>query len=229
MQVPEAADTLGELAGRWRLAEQRLYPIILADPAGYQRCLLAVRRLADELVAVTTPAALVAAFAGAQPRAAAALRAVGGAGDAGSAELVAGAAFALRQRELAAAQAASERATRIADAARTGASWVVVAEAGERAMAAFGHYRRLEMHLPDGMGIDAYAEPQADRAAPVFVVERVPLDPASGAALSEPAQRWSFEDLEAWAAAAAALRDAVDQGASSVLTRASGPGEDARR
>ena len=30
-------DALGELVRRWRLAEQHLYPTILADPSAYQR------------------------------------------------------------------------------------------------------------------------------------------------------------------------------------------------
>ena len=101
-------DSLGELARRWRLAEQQLYPTILADPSAYQRYVLAVRGLADELSVVATPEALVASWPTSAPRAAEHLRAVGDTGDAAVAELVAGAAFALREREIAAARAAGE-------------------------------------------------------------------------------------------------------------------------
>jgi len=94
-------DALGELVGRWRLAEQRLYPTILADPSAYQRCVLAVRGLADQLSVVASPEALAASYATSVPRAAEHLRAVGGPDDAAVAELVAGAAFALREREIA--------------------------------------------------------------------------------------------------------------------------------
>jgi hypothetical protein len=93
-------DSLEELARRWRLAEQRLYPTILADPSAYQRYVLAVRGLADELSVVASPEALVASYAASFARAAEHLRAVGEAEDAGVAELVAGAAFALREREI---------------------------------------------------------------------------------------------------------------------------------
>ena len=101
-------DSLGELSRRWRLAERHLYPTILADPAAYQRYVLAVRGLADELSVVASPEALVASWPTAAPRAAEHLRAVGEPGDEAVAELVAGAAFALREREIAAARAAAE-------------------------------------------------------------------------------------------------------------------------
>jgi hypothetical protein len=99
-------DALGELVGRWRLAEQRLYPTILADPSAYQRYVLAVRGLADELSVVASPEALAACWATASAtsflRAAEHLRAVGGPDDDATAAVVAGAAFALREREIAA-------------------------------------------------------------------------------------------------------------------------------
>ena len=101
-------DSLEELSRRWRLAEQQLYPTILADPSAYQRYVLAVRGLADELSVVASPEALVASWPTSAPRAAEHLRAVGDPGGEAMAELVAGAAFALREREIAAAQAAEE-------------------------------------------------------------------------------------------------------------------------
>lgn len=197
------------MAGRWRIAEQRLYPIVLADPLLYERYVLAVRGLADELSAVTSPEALIQAFGEAAPRAAEHLRTVGAPYDRGSVDLVAGAAFALRERELAAAQDLSGRRRRLADAARSGAGWVVVRRQGEPAMACFGNYRCLEMHLPDGAGLYAFAEARVEAAQPVYVVERLPLDPASGAVLGEAEQRWTFEDAASWAAAVEELREVL--------------------
>jgi hypothetical protein len=188
------------------VAEQQLYPTILADPSGYQRYVLAVRGLADELSVVASPEGLVEAYGTSAPRAAAHLRAVGGPENEAAAELVAGAAFALRERELAVALAAAERRRRLADAARSGAAWVVVQQVGDVAMAAYGNYRRLEMHLPDGTGLASYAETDVDTAAPVFVIEQVALDPASGAALGEPAHRWTFSDPGDWSAMVEQLR-----------------------
>ena len=103
-------DELGELVRRWRLAEQRLYPTILADPSTYQRYVLAVRGLADELSVVASPQALAACWEAASAtsflRAAEHLRAVGGPDDDATAEVVAGAAFALSEREIRARTAA---------------------------------------------------------------------------------------------------------------------------
>jgi hypothetical protein len=103
-------DALGELVRRWRFAEQQLYPTILADPSLYQRYVLAVRGLADELSVVASPEALVASWAASSAtpseRAAEHLRAVGGPDDDATAEVVAGAAFALREREIHARTAA---------------------------------------------------------------------------------------------------------------------------
>ena len=97
-------DALAELVRRWRVAEQRLYPTILADPSAYQRCVLAVRGLADELFVVASPESLVASWAAASAtsfeRAVEHLRSAGGPDDPATAELVAGAAFALREREI---------------------------------------------------------------------------------------------------------------------------------
>jgi hypothetical protein len=98
-------DALGDLVNRWRLAEQRLYPTILADPSAYQRYVLAVRGLADELSVVASPEALAASWATssatAHRGAAEHLRRIGGPDDEWAAALVAGAAFALREREIA--------------------------------------------------------------------------------------------------------------------------------
>ncbi|HLI55928.1 MAG TPA: hypothetical protein VKY26_02730 [Actinomycetota bacterium] len=207
------AESLETLVPRWSLAERRLYPGVLTDPVGYERRLLAVRSLADELSAVPTLEALADEFTGALPRAAAALEAVGGPADGSSAELVAGAAFALAHRALHASAAGAERARRIAEAAASGAPWVTVAERGNRSLAGFGEYRRLEMHLPDGTGVYAYVEAaagaeQGGEPGDRFVLERVPLDPRTGAALGEALQRWTFGDLGSWEAAATELRAA---------------------
>ncbi|HYR63895.1 MAG TPA: hypothetical protein VET24_14855 [Actinomycetota bacterium] len=204
-------DTLAELVRRWRVTEQQLYPMILADPVAYQRLVLAVRGLADDLAVVASPEALVEAYASSAPQAAEHLRSVGGPDDPAAAELVAGAAFALRERELSAAMAADGRARRLAEAARSGAAWVVVQQAGERAMAVFGNYRRLEMHLPEGTGLYSYAESRVETDRPLYVVEKFRLSPVTGTALGEAEQRWTFEDPVAWNEALDALRHELDR------------------
>lgn len=201
----------GGLAARWRAAEHQLYPLLLNDPAAYRRGVLAVRALADELVSAASGAALEAAwpaYAGPGGRAAQVLAQSGaGSEEASLAELVAGAAFALRARELAAEADAAAVAARIAAAVAAGDEWVVLREIGRREHAAFGSYRRLEMHLPDGAGLHLCAELSPEDGRPVFVVEAVALDPASGRPRAEVAERWEARDPAGWAAHESRIRD----------------------
>ena len=205
----ELADGLGELAQQWRSAERRLYPIVLSDPEAYQRYVLAVRALADDLGAIASPQALAEAYRDGSRRASATLAASGRPFDANAAGLVAGAAFALRHRELAAELEAAEVAGQLAAASRSGQEWVVVREAGRPELAELGQYRRLEVHLPDGVGLHCFAEPQVDTDRPSFVVEVLPLDPATGAARAEVDERHTFGDPDAWAAGIAQLRHRI--------------------
>lgn len=202
-------EDLDELARHWTEAERRLYPMVLSDPAGYERSVHAARLLADELSEVATLDSLAAAWPGGVHRAARQLDQLGGGGGGAVAEYVAGAAFAIRHRELAAAARAAERSRRVADAASRGEEWVVVDQLGSPELACFGHFRRLEMHLPDGMGIYSYAEEQADSDAPRLIVERLPLDPASGLPLGDVAERREAADPVSWEAAQAELREAI--------------------
>lgn len=89
------------LLAEWRAAEDRLYPVVMVRPDIYERSVELVRRVADELQRCTEPAALAAAWS----EAAEIVYEVSrdrllplGDLDAG---LVAGAAFAMRYRELA--------------------------------------------------------------------------------------------------------------------------------
>ncbi|HEU5001995.1 MAG TPA: hypothetical protein VFW71_04370 [Actinomycetota bacterium] len=203
-------EDLDELVRRWSEAERRLYPVVLSDPAAYERGVRAASLLADELKEVVDLESLPDAWPGAARRAARQLQQLGGSGDAAVAELVAGAAFAIRYRELAAEARAAEMARRVADAARRGERWVVVDQVGSLDLACFGHFRRLEMHLPGGMGISSYTEEQVDTDTPRLILERVPLDPTSGRPRGEAAERREAADMAGWEAAHAELRAVIE-------------------
>jgi len=194
------------LEQRWREAERRLYPVVLSDPDAYQLYVLAVRELADELGPIATVDGLAEAYGDGERRAAAVLERSGGPAGPPAAELVAGAAFALRHRELAADLAAAEVARRLAEAAASGAGWVVLHEAGHPELAVLGQYNRLEIHLPDGAGLHSFVEMEAGADRPVFVVEALPLDPATGARRGEAQRRVELADREAWTRAVEELR-----------------------
>jgi len=197
-----------DLAQRWRDAERRLYPVVLSDPEAYRRYVLAVRELADELGSVAASAALAKAYRDAERRAAAVLERSGAPVAAHVTEAVAGAAFALRHRELAAEEAAAEVVRRLAEAAAAGAEWVVLHEAGRPELAVLGQYRRLEMRLRDGAGLHSFVEMGAGAERPVFVVEALALDPATGARRGGVERRVELADQEAWMRALEDLRAA---------------------
>jgi hypothetical protein len=187
----------GELVRRWNDAERRLYPVVLTNPEAFERYVLAARRLADELSAVGTFEALAEAYASAGEQAVAELRRLGPEPDAGAVELVAGAAFALRNRELASELATRQTAERLRQAADQGPAWVVLQETGSAASPLPGQYRRLEVHVPDGVGLSSSVEWEIDADRPLYVVERMD---------EEGEERWEFGDPGAWTEAIEELR-----------------------
>ena len=56
---------IASLVAGWRDAERRLYPLVLSDPGLYERCLLLIRAVADELHDATTVDELAQRFEGA--------------------------------------------------------------------------------------------------------------------------------------------------------------------
>jgi hypothetical protein len=117
------------------------------------------------------------------------------------------AAFYLRHREILEAQAKTEMEARIAEAQAVGDPWVTLFNT-EQAGQGTPFFQRLEMHLPDGLGIYSAIELDWEKGR-VYVVEPLVLDPASGELLHEirPSDpRQEFTNREAMIAAVAALR-----------------------
>lgn len=90
---------------------------------------------------------------------------------------------------------------------------MVVFETGGAAGFPFPPYRKLEMHLPDGMALHSFVELDADMDRPVFGVEVVRLDPQTGAGVpeTEPSQEpLRFSEREPWESALVELRAGLD-------------------
>jgi hypothetical protein len=173
-----------ELRHRWRLAEQRLYPMIMVAPEAYATYVRVVRSVADELGACSTQDQLVDAYADRSTIVHGALAAAGVSGSGIDLDLAADAAFQLRSDEVEREQQRGELRRRIADM-QGRAGWVVVMETALVSGQVFPPYRRLEMHLPEGTGLDATVELDLDTGHPLYAVEVVQLDPASGALLAD--------------------------------------------
>jgi hypothetical protein len=194
----------------WQAAEQRLYPVIMVQPDLYERAVSMVRVVVDDLAGCSDLAALVAAWGGA---AGIVHRAAGEAGldlEGLDPDLIAGAGFSMRYRELAGAAARAERLGRIRAAAEAGEAWVEVEKIGSRETAGMVPWSWMEMHLPSGAGLRQMVEADPATGAPRYSLEVVPLDPATGDLLPTPGDvvvvPESFEDPTEWAAAVEAKR-----------------------
>jgi len=194
------APGLPALVRRWEEAERRLYPAMLVDPDGTVARMRAVRAIADRLRAIPDAEALARAWERGPGLAREALAREPGFFGEAELELVAGAAFALRHRELAAEAARRERRRRIEEAERAGCAWVVLGErgvAGDPPAPYPQPYRRVEMRLVDGLGVHVFVEPDPDSEGALYGVEVLRLDPRSGEILGE-GERVVLRDPAEW-------------------------------
>jgi len=201
--------SLDEIIGRWTAAEDRLHPLVLAQPETYERYLQLVRAVADALDDARTREQLVEAYGRARAIVEATIAREGITADGLDLGLVAGAAFGLRYREVIAELRKDEVKRRLAAAGDHGDRWVVVHETGLAGGFPSSAYRKLEMHLPDGMALHSFVELDADMDRPVFGVEVVKLDPKTGGgvpAKEAPPEPLTFSEREPWEAAVEELR-----------------------
>jgi hypothetical protein len=193
-----------DVLSQWSSAEERLYPVVMTRPDLYQRAVELVRKVADELDSCRDMAALVTAW----PDAADIVYRASSLALMPLAELdvnlIAGAGFSIRYRELAGPAARSERLARLAAAAEAGDSWVLVSEIGSLASAGMVPWVRLEMHVPTGTGINQTVESDLDTGAAHFRLEIVNLDRATGDRIGpedDIAAEESFDDRGEWTTA----------------------------
>ena len=196
-----------DLARRWQRAEERLYPVVLVRPDLYEKSLRLARAVADRLAYCHTEEDLAEAYGGAAELVAGAARDVEIPTSDLDEGLIADAGFSLRRREVVTEVHRAEAIRRIHHARQRGERWTVLYETGSGFPPI--PYRRLEMHIADGAGLHAFIEQDPDRAAPVFGVEGVQLEPATGDwAMDAPqlAERQLFDSRQAWELAVEELR-----------------------
>ncbi len=210
-----------ELVERWNVAERHLYPVVMARPDLYERYLALVRAMADDLGDVSTPEALAAAYGDAVARAGRTAARTGMLTEGLDLGVAAGAAFAVRYREIKAVAARDAVAARVREATAKGGRWVVLQEpAGERAPDPFAANvsSRVELHIPTGVAIHSFVELDPETYEPRYGVEAARLDPSSGelARDEEPvATPRTFDDQAAWEGAVTALRQECETGSPS--------------
>ena len=181
--------------------------MVLVRPDLYEKSLRLARAVADRLAHCHTEEDLAEAYGGAAELVAGAARDVEIPTSDLDEGLIADAGFSLRRREVVTEVHRAEAIRRIHHARQSGERWTVLYETGSGFPPI--PYRRLEMHIADGAGLHAFIEQDPDRAAPVFGVEGVQLEPATGDwAMDAPqlAERQLFDSRQAWELAVEELR-----------------------
>lgn len=201
---------IAEVVAGWRRADERLYPVVMVDPERYTRIVSVLRATADRLGAHGTPDELVHARARGSELVAAACAAVGVPVEhLPDLEVVADAAFALRHREVEAELRRQRTAARIAAARARGDTWVTLDESGQPDLPGAAPYQRIDMRLDDGSGIRMSVDVDPDSYRPVYTLERLRLDAASGAVTgSADIEGATFADPAAWRVTFERWRDA---------------------
>jgi hypothetical protein len=178
----------------------------MVRPELYERYIVLVRAIADELRPVESEEELMKAYRE-QPRladeVAERLELPAHELDLG---LARDAAFCLRHRDLVGELQRDEARRRVARARVEGEEWVVVFEESRSGL--HPPYRLVEMHVRSGRAIHSFVEQSADTGRPVFGVEVIRLDPMTGDWIpdAEPEAREELDDPEAWRARVEALR-----------------------
>jgi hypothetical protein len=169
-------DALARARQSWRAAEARLYPLAMTNVDGYQRALVLVAATCEQLRAVATTAADLAAC---QPRAveyvAAACDATGTSAQGLEPDDIFGSAAAARDRELAGEERRQARLAAVERARTAGAEWTDL-----HADALGRRVPELRVHVGTGWAI--LTEVGADQAtgAPVLVLTTAQVDLTTG-------------------------------------------------
>ena len=177
--------------GRWRAAEDRLYPALLADPTAYQRTLAAVQNVIGELRRRADDVdGLLAAEADSEDVLATACPS----GVPGPPDLILAVACGMLDRELTAAQAARSREEAVRAAREAGSPWAVLDGPADATELTDG--RRTVLHIASGTVVEAAVDPWARE------------EPYSLAVVPDGEAR-AFADREAWLAELARLEAAT--------------------
>jgi hypothetical protein len=196
---------------RWRLGEERLYPVATVRPDLYQAVIGVVRALVDHLSTVPDLDALIVTF-----RTAGRDEELDAAGVSRldlspeiDLDLVRDAAYQARARQLEVRAATERTATAIRRAKTAGEPTAVIWSEGDKEL--WPPYRRVEMSVSTGNAVAVTTVMDPDTMMPRYALEALALDPENGEALDEEplSPRREFTDPDEWRAAAEALRAAL--------------------
>jgi hypothetical protein len=139
---------------RWRAAEDRLYPTLIANPAGYQRALTDIQAVVAELRARGGDSAWLRAVE-ADPTEV--LNAACPGGISIPADLMVGVACGMRDRELSAEQHRQRAEQAVAEARAAGRVWAVLS--GPERLEDLTDGQTVALHVPSGTALRASVDP----------------------------------------------------------------------
>jgi hypothetical protein len=197
---------VGAARGRWRAAEDRLYPALLADPGSYQRSVAAVQALVEEL---RRRAADVDDLVAAEADAAGMVAAACPSGVPVAPELLVAVACGMRDRELTAEREGRRRTAAVEAARAAGEPWAVLE--GPPAPAELSDGRCLLLHLASGAALQATVD-RWSGAEPFGLQVTTPDGPAGA---------WATRDRDAWLAEHARVRGEIEAGRATGAVRTS--------
>lgn len=172
--------TARALRSSWQAAEQTLYSMGGGDVGRYERAVMLVRAVFDELRETESTATLVDRWPEAGAIVAAAAERAGLGLGSLPVDQVAGAGFALRHAALREAETRQARADLIAAARTEGAEWVALHETGDPLAGFADPYGSIRVHLPSGLAIVAGVQPDPATGAVAHTLTVVGLDPLNG-------------------------------------------------
>jgi hypothetical protein len=175
-----------QLSSSWDSAEAKLYPAVTTRPDIYQRVVTIVAHTVERLRGLGSSTGALLAAADRGPELVSEVMVDHGL----SAyeldlDLLAGAALAMRHREVTAEQAAQRRLRLVAEAHRAGRRWTVVEERGDHGGDPFLPYSRLEVEVGTGRALLVTARGDDEFRSVLHGVEELRVDLATGA-LGEP-------------------------------------------
>lgn len=167
----------------WAECENQLFAVAGSDTTRYEQVVHAVRALADDLRRIDSAEALMEAWGNAADMLTAAAEAKGIPVAMLPMDKVAGAAFAMRDREISEESQRKASVAKIEAARAAGETWVVMDEAGDLEAGLFDPYRCTEMHLSTGFALMSMVQTDPETGGPLYILATIKLDRNSGALL----------------------------------------------
>lgn len=174
------ASSIGAPRQIWIESEQQLFSMSAMDPDRYEQVVKAIRAMSDHLSKFKTIESLEAAWADAETHYTDAAQAAGFEPESLPYAKVAGAAFAMADRNISVEIQKDRFTSAIADARNAGKDWVILGETGDLRHGLLDPYGCTEMDLASGLAIVTITQPEPSGAGVLHALSVVKLDRETG-------------------------------------------------